>query len=243
MASLNLKLFCCRTGQSLVELLLGMALISLVIPALLSGLVAGREGGQQQVSRLTATALMDQALEVVRSVRSAGWVAFAVNGLYHPAADGASWSLATGAQSVDGYTRVISISDTQRNSSGAIVASGGTPDPSTKTVTVTVSWSTPFPSSVSTTAYFTRYMDNLTFTHTTYDDFLGGIFSGTAVVNDMGGEVALGAGGGGGGAGTRETTPVPRSAPRKNGTVPFCVGSGEAGEGADPLPPLPPEPP
>src|SRR3989344_426971 len=197
MASLNLKLFCCRTGQSLVELLLGMALISLVIPALLSGLVAGREGGQQQVSRLTATALMDQALEVVRSVRSAGWVAFAVNGLYHPAADGTSWSLATGAQSVDGYTRVISISDTQRNSSGAIVASGGTPDPSTKTVTVTVSWSTPFPSSVSTTAYFTRYMDNLTFTHTTYDDFLGGIFSGTAVVNDMGGEVALGAGGSG----------------------------------------------
>src|SRR4030042_5431909 len=146
-----------KTGQSLIELVIVIGLTSLFLPVVLTGLVSSREGKAQQGQRLNATALLNEANEAVRSVREGGWTTFAVNDVYHPQISGNSWTLQPLEEELNGFTRKIEVSDVYRDTDGAIVASGGRIDPSTKKVITTVSWNTPFPSAISSTGYLTRY--------------------------------------------------------------------------------------
>jgi len=191
-------------GQSLIELLITIGLAAILLPALLTGLVASRNGKAQQDQRLQGVALLKEAQEAVRVVREASWTTFAADGTYHPVISGSTWSLISGTETINGFTRQIVISDVYRNASGTIVTSGGILDPSTKQVVSTVFWSSPLNTSVTATSYFTRY-SNTTFLHTTVPDFSGGTFtnttvattSGTGIPND--GQVQLGGSGGIGG--------------------------------------------
>lgn len=179
-------------GFSLIELLLAVALAGLVLPALISGFVTSRQGRVQVASRTEAVALLREGQEAVRSIRDRGWSAFAVDGTYHPATSSGQWTLATGSQVINGFTRTISIGPVQRADSGEIVSSGGTLDPSTKKVEVTVSWATPYSSTVSATLFLTRYVGNLSYTQTTQADFSSNTLVQTAVTNTTGGEIQLG---------------------------------------------------
>ena len=188
-------------GASLVELLIAIGVAAVFLPALMTGLVASRNGKAQESQRLQAVPLLKEAQEATRSVREKGWVAFAVNGTYHPVISGSAWTLMAESEVVNGFTRKIVISDANRDSSGKIVATGGTVDPSTKKVDLSVSWNTPFPSSVTSILYMTRYLDNLSQIQTLQSDFATGVASGTAVVATSGsglpgdGQVELGSGG------------------------------------------------
>lgn len=182
-------------GQTLVEILLAIALAALMLPALLTGLVASREGKAQQEQRLFATAWGKEAMEAVRSVREAGWAGVATDGVYHPAIVNGKWIIANGVETVDGYTRSIVVAGVYRDSSGSIVTTGGTLDPSTKKITTTVMWVSPKPSSVSSLTYISRYRDNMAYIETTQADFEAGTRVNTTVTNTSGGEVTLGAGG------------------------------------------------
>ncbi len=182
-------------GQSLVEVLLAMAIASFVLPALLTGLISGREGKAQQIQRQQAVGLLTQAVEAVRSVREKGWSGFAQDGTYHLESVSGSWSLVPDPETNSGYTKSVAISPVQRGVTGAIVLSGGTVDPSTKKVVTRVSWLTPRASSVESEMYLTRYLDNATFTQTSLADFTGGTLLSTSVTNTAGGEVTLGGAG------------------------------------------------
>lgn len=162
-----------QKGQLLVEILITVGLFAIIAPALLSGLVEPFQSRPQQEQYTTSTSLMKETREAVRSVRERGWASFAVNGTFHPVLTNGVWSLVTGEDTISGISRSIVISDVYRNSSGSIVTSGGTLDPSTKRVVTTLSWTTPRTGSVSTTDYVTRYLDNLTSTFTTEANFNG----------------------------------------------------------------------
>ena len=168
-------------GQSLVEILLAFALVFVLLPALLTGWVASRQGKAQQSQRILALPYLTEGQEAVRSVRENGWISFAVNGTYHPVISGSAWSLVSGVETIGVFTRSIVIADVLRDSAGAIVASGGTVDPSTKKVTVSVSWSLPTSSSISSILYFTRYT-NTTYTETTKSQFDAGAPTGVVAV-------------------------------------------------------------
>ncbi len=183
-------------GQSLVEIVLVIGLMSVLLPALIVGILSSREGKAQQKERLEATALLKETTEAVRSFRESGWSSFAVNGTFHPTVSGSSWILTSGPDTINNFTRAVDISNVSRNSSGTITTTGGTLDPSTKKVTITIAWNTPFPSSVQSIIYLTR-TENLSYTETTESQFNAGTTSGTTVTNTNGGEVILGAGGGG----------------------------------------------
>jgi type II secretory pathway pseudopilin PulG len=184
-------------GQLLIEILVAIALSSILLPALLTGIVSSRSGKAQQGQRVQAVALMKESTEAVRSIREREWDNFATNGTYHPSVTGSEWTLTSGTDSVSGFTRSIVISDVHRDTNGVIVASpSGTLDPSTKKIDIAIAWTTPHSSSVNSTIYITRF-SNTTFTHTTQADFTAGTTSGTAITNDEGGEVILGAGAGG----------------------------------------------
>lgn len=178
-----MKIFRNAKGQSLVELLVAIAVAAVMIPAILVGFVSSREGQAQQSQRLLAVPLLKEAEEAVRSVREKGWSNIATNGTYNPIVSGGTWGLATGSASTNGYTRSIAISDVSPL------------DPSIKKIVATVSWNTPFASSVSSTTYLSRYISNAEFIQTTQADFNVGSKSGVTVTNTSGGEVVLGAGG------------------------------------------------
>ncbi len=177
-------------GQLLVELVLAMALSAIMLPALLVGLVASRGGKAQQQERIDATTLTKEAYDELRIIREKGWGYVSTDGTYYPVLSGNTWALATGSATINGFTQNITVSDVYRDVYGNIATAGGALDPSTKMITITVSWLTPYPSSISSVYYITR-TDNQIYTQTTYADFVVGTTTGTQVTNNSGGEVSL----------------------------------------------------
>lgn len=185
--------FSVEKGNTLVELLLAIAVSSIILPVLLTGFVASREGKSQQKQRLEAISVMEEMQEAIRNVRESGWGSFSTNGTFHPQIFGSAWVLASGAQTINGFTRQAVISDVYRDATGVIVATGaGTLDPSTKKVDLSVIWTQPYGSSITSSFYLTRYLDNLTYLQTTLADFNGDTKTQVKVVNNSGGEVTLG---------------------------------------------------
>jgi type II secretory pathway pseudopilin PulG len=185
-----------EAGQALVEVLVAIGITGILLPAIATAVVATREGRAQGERRLQAAALLRETNEAVRSMREKGWASFAVNGTYYPTISGGTWALTAGSQTTNGLTRQVVISDAQRNSSGAIVASGGTVDPSTKKVVATVSWTTPLSGSLSNEAYLNRYLNNTAWSQTTQADFTAGTTNSTSVTSTGGGQVELASSGG-----------------------------------------------
>lgn len=190
-----------NSGQSLVELLVTIGLLAILFPALLTGFVVTRNGRAQQSQRLQATTYLKEAQEALRIVRANGWTNLA-NGTYHPVLSGSTWVLSQGEETIEtNLTRQIVISDVYRDINGNVVTNGGVIDPSTKQITISVSWLTPLPSSVTATSYLTRHTSQAHI-ETTVADFTPGqsnpTTQGVTISNTNGGEIVLGAGGGGG---------------------------------------------
>jgi type II secretory pathway pseudopilin PulG len=183
-----------QCGQLLIELLIALAVSSILIPAITTGFVASRQGVSQERQRLEATALAREMDDAVRVVRDAGWINVATDGTYHLVISGTTWALAEGSEILNGYTKSVVIADVSRDIFGKIVLSGGLVDQSTKKVTVTVSWGTPIVSSVSNSFYITR-LTNQSWVQTTQADFDAGTKNGVITTNTNGGEVTLGFGG------------------------------------------------
>ncbi|HSA83380.1 MAG TPA: type II secretion system protein [Patescibacteria group bacterium] len=178
------------SGQTLIELVLAMGLAAIIFPALLTGFVTSREGRVQQEQRLQAITLLKETEQAVRAVRKNDWASFAVDGIYHPVVAGSTWQLASNTIDVNGFTQQILVSSVNRNTNGDIVTIGGMNDPSTKRVAVTISWSSPYASSVTSTMYLTR-SDNVTYSEDSDDDFNDGTLTDTQVTADLGGEIKL----------------------------------------------------
>lgn len=197
-----------KKGQSLIELLLVIALAALLMPPIFMGYMSSREGKAQQKQRLLATVLMKKTQEETRNIRERGWNYIASTGTYHPETSGSSMSLVAGAANVDGFNQQVVVDNVYRDANGAIVISPtpGVLDPSTKKITTTISWSTPRISSVDHTTYMTRFRDNLSYVETTRAQFNNdpthlSVFDKTAAVNTSGsllpddGEIDMGLGG------------------------------------------------
>ena len=119
-----IKKFKNNRGQVLIEAMIVLGVSSILLPALLTGLIASRQGKAQSAQRIQAVALLKESEEIVRSVREGGWNAFAQNGTFHPIINGNAWAFSTGSETVNGFTRSVTISDVRRDSNGNIVQSG-----------------------------------------------------------------------------------------------------------------------
>lgn len=69
-----------------------------MLPVLIIGLVASREGKAQQTQRSDATTLSKEAYDALRIVREQGWGNVSTNGRYYPVVVGNTWTLATARQ-------------------------------------------------------------------------------------------------------------------------------------------------
>ena len=58
-----------NSGQSLIELLIAMAIAAILLPAILTGFISSREGKVQQDKRLSATTHMQEVKSALRNNR------------------------------------------------------------------------------------------------------------------------------------------------------------------------------
>ncbi len=184
----------------MVEILLVIGISAIILPGLMTGLVASRESIPQQEQRVRAIALLKETEVSLRNIRDSSWEEFAINGTYHPVIASNRWALvANSTLTAEGITQQIVISDVYRQN-GAIVTSGGTLDPSTKKVDIAISWIQPQSGSVNSTMYLTR-TENFTHQETTQAQFSTGTTTFSTVLTTTGsitpndGQVQLGAGG------------------------------------------------
>ncbi len=99
---------------------------------------------RQALHTAQAGFLLEEGAEAVRIVRDNAWtnVSGLTNGTnYYPTFSGGTWTLSTTSNTVGIFTRRVIIGSVSRdNTTQDIVSSGGTNDPRTKLITVTVSW-------------------------------------------------------------------------------------------------------
>jgi prepilin-type N-terminal cleavage/methylation domain-containing protein len=180
-----------QKGATLVEVLVAIALAGIMMPALAAAFITSNDARPTATAQLTAETQLQEMTTAVRSIREQAWSNIATDGTYHPVVSGSGWALASGSSTTGGFTDQIVISDVERDSSGNIVASSGTTDPSTKQIVATVSWTTPTSSSVSSTLYLSRWQNEASWTQTTVADFTADSLANLTVTNSSGGELQL----------------------------------------------------
>jgi len=128
-------------GQSLIEVIIAVSLLVIfatgAVVAVLGSFVASRLAEEETQAAYLAT----EGLEAVKSIRDQNWNGLTNNNHGLSNANG-FWEF-LGESDMDTsekYTRVITISDVERDTNGDIVQSGGTIDPDTKKAVAEVSW-------------------------------------------------------------------------------------------------------
>lgn len=179
---------------------MAIGLAAILMPAFLVGFSATRGGRAQQDQRIQAISYMRQTEEAIRIIRDNGWSNLSPNGngVYHPVQSGSTWVLQSGTESsISGttLTRSIDVEDALRDPVTHQISLSGTDDPSTKAITITISWQQPIAnSSITQVMYVTRH-ENKSFLDTTVANFTAGTNNGTAVTDIYDGEVELGGSG------------------------------------------------
>lgn len=187
-----------KRGQALIEVMVGMAIAAVLLPALTTAFFAARGGKAQETVRLMAVARVREAREGLRVIKEDSWDSVAVNGSYDITIEGGEWSLAVapGPMLDEGLQRTIQISDAYRDENNQLTttAGGNVLDPSVKQIVIRVEWQNPIPGVVVDEYYLMR-LTNLSWVQTTEADFTAGVSTGVAITNTSGGEVVLGSGG------------------------------------------------
>ncbi len=159
-----------KKGQSLVEVLVAIAVGALLVIAA-AGMIAPALRENKQAGKVqTAAALGKELGDNVRVLADRDWHSIANLATtsatnYYIVASSSPFTAATGTESVTvsttTYSRYFHLDDVARDSNGNVVTStsGGSNDPSTKKVTVGYSW----PQGATTTYsfYLTRYRNNV----------------------------------------------------------------------------------
>ncbi len=134
-------------GFSLVEGIVASAVTLVVILGIITVFSATIRAASTNVSRIQASFLQEEGIEVARILRDNSWsinVAAQSAGVpFYIAYDGTTWKATTTPQYIDGrFLRTITFDNVYRDATSKdIVTSGGTIDTDTKKVTASVAWS------------------------------------------------------------------------------------------------------
>lgn len=136
-----------KLGFSLVEIVIALGVFAILAAGVFQVSTSSYDNFYGTGDKQSVTEFAEEAIEVVRIIRDNGWqeieeVVDAEKGITKDG-DGKWVFIGSGAQRSNNVlgdlTRIIEITDVERDASGSIVDSGGTEDPSTKKVVVTVS--------------------------------------------------------------------------------------------------------
>ncbi len=137
-----IKLFKDKKGQSLVEVIIAMAIFALISSAIMSVTMGSLNGLTQGGDETEAQGLAQEGMEAIRSIRDGAWNEL-VSSPAKVSISGSTWALSSGSSELinNKYTRTITLSDVCRDGSNSIVNCPGIyTDPHTKFASTTVSW-------------------------------------------------------------------------------------------------------
>lgn len=170
-------------GQSTIEVLIAVGTFALLAAGLLQLVASPLTLAGDSANRFKASTFADQGVEAARAVKESGWTHLST-GTHGLARSGGTWSFSGFSDVPDtGFVRSVVVADVARDVGGAIVTGGGTVDPRTKSVTVTVSWTfgvVALPRSVTRSVYLTDW-NVYDWTQTTDADFSAGSRSGLTI--------------------------------------------------------------
>lgn len=155
-----------QCGFGLIEIVVGVALISMF----LFGIAEVGKLGSRLVdgagTRLQAVFLVAEGIDAVRGIRDAGWNTgispLSDDADYRLVFDGTRWTLSVAPEPlINGlFSRSVRFFQVERGGNDDIVTSGGTVDPDTRKVTVSVSWSERGATSTTSVSTYTTNLFN-----------------------------------------------------------------------------------
>lgn len=159
-------------GQSLAELLIGVAIVTIIISSIVGAVIITLRSNLQATTTRTAAALGEEMMNSVRSVAEGRWsnlYSVSPKGpstTYRVTASGTSLVIVSGSENVVvnnvTYTRFFSVENVNRDAAGNISASG-TEDLSTQKIGITVQWQIQGkPAELKTSEYLTRFRNEVT---------------------------------------------------------------------------------
>lgn len=152
-------------GFSLVEVVVGSAVLGVVFVSLISTYGTYIRASAQNASTIKTTYLIEEGIEAVKTMRDRGWTAninsLTVNTPYYFDFTSSFWKSTTTAEIIDvSYRRSFVLAPVYRDGNSDIVTSGGTLDADAKKVSVTVVFSTGT-TTASTTKTMSAYLTNI----------------------------------------------------------------------------------
>lgn len=178
-----------RCGQSLVEILVGMAIGIFLIMAGVGLIVPAINTNTQVTNIQKGAALAKELLDNVRVWSEGNWhnvfgLATGTANHYYLITTSSPFASSSGNQAVvlstTTYTRYFYVSDVYRDTSDNITTDGGTYDPSTEQITAVYSW--PGGPADTISMYLTRNRDNVYY-QTDWSGGPGAISAATSVGN------------------------------------------------------------
>lgn len=139
-----MKKFSKNSGFMMLEILVVASIITVSVLAAMTVAQKSIYVSRQAFHATQASFLLEEGAEAIRIVRDNAWSNtsnLTVETNYYPTFSGATWTMSTTSNNVGIFTRSLTISDVNRDSTTKdIVSSGGVLDNRTKLVTVTVAW-------------------------------------------------------------------------------------------------------
>ncbi len=130
-------------GFMVIEILIAAAIITASILASMAVAQKSTFVARQSFHATQAGFLLEEGAEAVRIVRDNAWSgisSLSVNTNYYPTFLGGTWTLSSTPNVIENFTRTVAIASVNRDNTTKDISTVGTDDPSTKLVTVTVSW-------------------------------------------------------------------------------------------------------
>ncbi|MBU0667740.1 hypothetical protein KJ951_01910 [Patescibacteria group bacterium] len=147
-----------QKGYSVVEVIVALGILVVVLTGVTSLFLSSIGGSAGVDEQLQAGSFMDQGFEAARAIRDNNFANLTI-GTHGLIQSGGFWSFTGTSDTPGNFTRTTQISEVRRNEACAIVESGGTVDPDSRKVTVTISWNQnpDTPKSVSANQYLTNW--------------------------------------------------------------------------------------
>jgi type II secretory pathway pseudopilin PulG len=135
-------------GISMMEILIVIAILAVSVTSLLGLISFSLISSTINKSMSQADALAQETIEQVRNFRDGtywstdGLGTLSVGTDYYPEQSGSPpvIQITAGTQTISGFTKKVVFENVSRDTDDNIVSSGGTLDPSSKKLTVTISW-------------------------------------------------------------------------------------------------------
>jgi len=161
-----------KNGFALVEILVCMAVFSMVIFAVAQLFWVSQEAANLGREKLKASGLALEYQEGLKNLQRNSWDSL-VNGrhLLQNVSGDLTLVPTEGAETLGRFSRYLIIETALRDQNGNIVSSGGIQDQSTKKITVNISWEGVHPGQMTYVSYLTRYFENLIWKQTTQAEF------------------------------------------------------------------------